>query len=91
MTTQSEVLEKVGKLVALSQSDDENEARNAAVTATRLMKEHKLVVVPQSEIDRIQTVIGDARALARKYEGEATQKMMIGALAGFMFGKNGGL
>lgn len=89
--SQTEVLEKVGKLITLSQSDNEEEARTAAMQATRLMKEHKLVLVPQSEIDRIKTVIGDANALAKRYEGEATQKMLIGALAGFMVGKKGGL
>ena len=89
MTTQTEVLEKVGKLVALAQSENEEEARNAAITATRLMKEHKLVLVPQLEIDRIKTVIGEATALAKRHEGEATQKMLIGALAGFMVGKKG--
>lgn len=80
----NEVLDKVGKLVSLAQSDNEDEARNAALLATRLMKEHKLVLVPQSEIDRIKKVVGDSEALARKYEGEANQKMMIGALAGFL-------
>lgn len=85
MASQTEVLDRVGKLVALAQSDNEEEARTAAMTATRLMKEHKLVVIPQSEIDRIKTVIGEANQLAARYQGEANQKMMIGALAGFMF------
>lgn len=91
MPGQAEVLETVGKLIALSHSDNGEEARTAAMKATRLMKEHKLVLVPQSEIDRIKKVIGDAQALATKQEGEATQKMMIGALAGFLIGKKGGL
>jgi Protein of unknown function (DUF2786) len=79
-----DVLEKVGKLVALAQSDNEEEARTAAMQATRLMKEHKLVVVPLSEIERIQKVVGEANALAKKYEGEGTKKMLLGAMAGYM-------
>jgi Protein of unknown function (DUF2786) len=79
-----DVLDKVGKLVALAQSDNEEEARTAAMQATRLMKEHKLVVVPLSEIERIQKVVGEANALAKKYEGEGQKKMMLGALAGYM-------
>jgi Protein of unknown function (DUF2786) len=85
-TTPKEILDRVGKLVALAQSDNEEEARSAAVQATRLMKDHRLVLVPQSEIDRIKTVIGEAQALAQKHESSATQKMMLGALAGFLVG-----
>lgn len=86
MTTNLEVLDRVKKLLALAQSDsaeETEEARTAAIQATRMIKEHKLVLVPQSEIDRIKTVIGDANALAKKYEDEGTQKMLIGAAAGF--------
>ncbi len=38
------VLERVGHLLALSSSPNENEARNAAVLAVRLIREHRLVV-----------------------------------------------
>jgi hypothetical protein len=87
MASTHEVLEKVQKLVRLAASDNEEEARTAAMQATRLMKEHELVLVPRSEIERIEKVIGDARELATTSKGEATQKMMIGALAGFFFAK----
>jgi len=88
MAEGKDVLEKVGKLVALAQSDNEEEARTAAMQATRLMKEHKLVVVPLAEIERIKVMVGEANALAKKYEGEGTRKMMLGALAGYMLAGN---
>jgi hypothetical protein len=89
MAEGKDILERVGKLVALAQSDNEEEARTAAMQATRLMKEHKLVVMPLSELERVQKTIGDATALAKKYEKDATQKMVLGALAGYMFGNKG--
>jgi hypothetical protein len=88
MAEGKDVLEKVGKLVALAQSDNEEEARTAAMQATRLMREHKLVVVPLAEIERIKVMVGEANALAKKYEGEGTRKMMLGALAGYMLAGN---
>lgn len=96
MATSDKVLEKVGDLVRLanSKSDDEDEdgkeeRRTAAMQATRLMKEHELVLVPKAEIDRVKKMIGDANALAKKYEGEAQQKMLLGALGGFLLAKQG--
>jgi hypothetical protein len=38
------VLERVQKLIALASSPNENEARNAAVLATRLIRRHRLVI-----------------------------------------------
>jgi Protein of unknown function (DUF2786) len=88
--TTAEILDKVGKLVSLANSEgNEEEARTAGMLALRLMKENKLVLVPQSEIDRIKKVIGESQALVKKYEGDANQKMMLGALAGFLFAKQG--
>lgn len=39
------VLERVARLVALAASSNENEARNAAVEACRLIRDHKLAIV----------------------------------------------
>jgi hypothetical protein len=89
MAETKDILDKVGKLVALAQSDNEEEARTAAMQATRLMKEHRLVVMPLSELERVQKSIGEATALAAKHQKDATQKMMLGALAGYMFGNKG--
>ncbi len=87
MATQSDVLEKVGKLIRLSQSDNEEEARTAAMTATRLMSEHKLVCVPLAEIERVQKLIEGAQTLAKTAAAEGQQKMMLGAAIGFMLSK----
>lgn len=89
MAEKSDVLDRVGKLISLAQSDNEEEARTAAMQATRMMREHKLVLVPESEIVRITKMVGEAGALAKKYEGEAQKKMIIGALAGYLFANKG--
>ena len=44
MADVNKVLERVRKLVALAASDNENEARNSAVLACRLIREHKIVL-----------------------------------------------
>jgi hypothetical protein len=41
----SDVVDKVQKLLALAASTNENEARNAAVEAAKLIREHKLAIV----------------------------------------------
>jgi len=89
MASSDDVLKKVGDLIKLSHSDNEEEARSAAMQATRMMQEHKLVLVPQSELERVQRVIGEVRTLAKKHEGEGQQKMLMGALLGFVAAKNG--
>ncbi len=41
----SSILERVQRLIALSASSNENEARSAAMLAARLIREHKLVIM----------------------------------------------
>lgn len=89
MADANDVLKKVGALIKLAQSDNEEEARTAAMQATRLMAENKLVLVPQSEIDRIQKSIGEMKMMQAKSESEAQQKMLIGALLGWVVSKQG--
>jgi Protein of unknown function (DUF2786) len=89
MSDTSDVLQKVGALIKLSKSDNEEEARTAAMQATRLMAEHKLVLVPQAELERVQKVIGESVALAKKYESEGRNKMLLGAALGFAASKQG--
>ncbi|MDE3097027.1 MAG: DUF2786 domain-containing protein [Chloroflexota bacterium] len=81
-----EVLAKVSSLVRLAQSDNEEEARTAAMQATRMMKEYRLVLIPEAEIERVKTVVGEAQALAKQHEAAGTQKMMIGAVVGVLLG-----
>ena len=87
MTVSKDDLAKVGKLLALAQDNDSEESRNAAIQAARLMKQHRLALVPEEEIERIRKVVGEGQQLAAKYQAEATQKMMLGALAGYLFGQ----
>lgn len=82
MPTESKTLQKAQKLVALANSAEEEEARTAAVQLARLMKEEELVLVPKSEIDRVNKVLGDATALAKQQQGEGMKKMMVGAVVG---------
>ncbi len=86
-TTDTKVLEKVHNLVKLAAGGDTEEARTAAVQATKMMKEHELVLVPKSEIDRVQKMVEGAQALAREHKTEATQKMLIGGLVGLLLSK----
>jgi hypothetical protein len=88
MSTQTDVLEKVGKLIKLAQSDNEEEARTAAMTATRLMQEHKLVVVPIDELERVQKLIGESQALAKRITDEGNNKLLMGLALGFLGAKN---
>ncbi len=90
MGTDRDTLEKVQKLVRLAASGDSEEARTAAMQATRLMKEHELVLVPRSEIERIEKMVDGARQLAEAQKSEKMQNMAIGAFAGFLFGSKGG-
>ena len=89
MPTDNKVLEKVRKLVLLANDggEDSEESRTAAVQVTKLMKEHELVLIPKAEIDRVQKLIGDAQALARTQKADATQKMLIGGIAGLLLSK----
>jgi hypothetical protein len=60
----SRVIERVTKLVALATSPNENEARNAAYQACRLIREHRLTVVEAKETVHRWTVV-DATAVKR--------------------------
>lgn len=82
-----EIVSKVTKLVALAQSDNEEEARTAAMQAVRLMNEHKLTCVPQAELDSAMKFVEGARELARQTKEEGQKKMMIGAALGFLAAK----
>ena len=86
MATDKKMLEKVGNLIKLANGQDNEEARTAAMQATKLMKEHELVLVPKSEIDRIQKVVEGAQALQQTMQKEKLQNMALGALAGVFLG-----
>jgi Protein of unknown function (DUF2786) len=56
----SSVLDRVRKLIALASSPNEHEARNAAMLAVRLIREHRLVLSAPAR--RISTPRATARA-----------------------------
>lgn len=87
MATDKKTLEKVGDLIKLASGGDDEESRTAAMKAIALMKTHELVLVPKSEIDRIQKVVAGAQALEKTMREEKIQNMAIGALAGVFLGK----
>jgi hypothetical protein len=51
------------------------------------MKQHELVLVPKTEIDRVERMIAGHAALAKQQQAETTQKMMIAGLAGLFLSK----
>jgi hypothetical protein len=87
MATDKKTLDKVGDLIKLANDGDTEEARTAAMKAVALMKQHELVLVPKSEIERIQKVVAGAQALERTMKEEKIQNMVIGGLAGVLLGK----
>jgi|HubBroStandDraft_5_1064220.scaffolds.fasta_scaffold572190_2 cobalamin biosynthesis protein CbiD len=87
MTTDKKTLEKVGNLIKLANGADDEEARTAAIQAAKMMKEHELVLVPRSELERVQKVVQGAQALQATMQKEKLQNMAIGAMAGVFLGK----
>ncbi len=82
-------LKKVGDLVRRAQSptgDDDEEARNAAIGALALMKEHELVVVPRSELDRVNEQLRSVNEKIQAVSKEANMKMLIAGIGGLMLG-----
>ena len=83
------VLEKVKSLLNLATDDasKEEEARTAALTLARLMRENDLVPVPKTEFEKIQsTVDGMKRELAVAKE-QQNGAMVKGAIGGFLAAK----
>lgn len=85
--TTEEVIGKVNKLISLAQSDNEDEARNAALQAVRLMSEHKLSLVPKDDLDRAMKFVEGAREMARVAKEEGLKKLALGAVMGALLAK----
>lgn len=60
------VIERVQKLIALAGSDNENEARNAAFIAVKLIREHKLTFVEEDSFEAFQRTFNERRAARRE-------------------------
>jgi hypothetical protein len=86
--TRDELNEKVQHLVNLAaNNENEDEARNAAVAAVNLMREHDLAVVPREDLERAQQVIQGANQLLVKAKEEGNKRLLIGVALGAFFGK----
>ena len=80
-------IEKVTKLVRLAADGDEEENRTAALQAVHLMKDHELVLIPASELERIKKVIGDAQMKARDAAQSAQKEKLMWGIAGALLSK----
>lgn len=87
------VLEKVEKLIALAQSEEDgkptHEARTAAITVARLMKENDLVIVPRVQLEAAQKAIHGATELRKEAKKAKRDGMILGGVLGVMAGKQG--
>jgi hypothetical protein len=89
-------VETVQKLLSLAQDEatTEEEARNAALRAVRLMKENSLTVISGNPGELEETLRGAKEAIetARKEahvaKQGAQQKLILGAVAGFLISKH---
>ena len=85
-------LQKVGTLVKRAQSplnEEDEEARNAAIAALALMKEHEFVVVPRAELERVNEQIRTVNDKIQAASKDATMKMVIAGIGGLMLGGKG--
>ena len=81
-------LRKVTDLVRLAHANEnEEEARNAALTAVNLMHEHSLCVIPASEVERLRKMISDMQRSREVSGGERMKQMGIGFVAGMLLSK----
>jgi hypothetical protein len=87
--TDKKTIDTVSKLIRLAndRDGDSEEARTAALTVTKMVKDHDLVLIPRAEFERIKTVIQGAHALAKTAQEGAQQKMLLAGLAGLMASK----
>jgi hypothetical protein len=85
-----EIVERVQKLVALAaDGDSENgteEERTAALKAVRMIAQHELSIVNESEMENAKKLIGQARELAAKFKEEKNNSMLMGGLIGYFLG-----
>lgn len=86
----TKIVERVQKLVSLAADGDTDEGteeeRTAAIKAVKLMAEHKLSVVPESEMQRAQKIIGEAKEIVQRIRAEGQNKMLLGAALGYFLG-----
>jgi hypothetical protein len=88
----AETVETVQKLIELALDDaNEEESRTAAVKAVQMMKKHDLHIISGEDMRKAETLIGEARDLAKASKDDNRKNMLIGAALGYFFGGGKGL
>ena len=84
-TTIQETMNRVERLMdlALDKAVTEEESRTAALTAVKTLREAKLVLVSQDDLDRAKKAIDGATAMARSARKKAQEKLFLGAALGY--------
>jgi hypothetical protein len=93
----STILDRITKLVALAESANENEARNAAVQACKLIVQHKVVLMmPGSSHNHVEPPIRNVRTAGGANAPTAEDAMRtgtpvdLGEIFDGLFGKDAG-
>ena len=84
------VLDRLKKLQALALDSDNEESRTAAVQAMRLIRDNKLVVVPETELPprpRRCRARGRPVRVARAAKAQQNKQMIMGAGLGLLVSK----
>lgn len=85
------VLDRLKKLQALALDSDNEESRTAAVQAMRLIRDNKLVVVPETELAAATKAVQGARQdlvrVARAAKAQQNKQMIMGAGLGLLVSK----
>lgn len=88
VTFDQKAQERLASLVKLANDDDESEeSRNAAIQVTRMMKDHKLVLVPQEQIDKVKKLVDGAEQLAKTHASQRNQDRIFGGILGILLAK----
>jgi hypothetical protein len=85
-TNMQETVSKIERLIdlALDKSTTQEESRTAAITAVQILREAKLTFVSAEDLDRAKKAIDGATAIARNAQKKAQEKLVLGAVLGFV-------
>ncbi|HBZ69303.1 MAG TPA: hypothetical protein DEP35_06005 [Deltaproteobacteria bacterium] len=81
-------LAQVAALVKLANDNPKSEeSRTAAIKLAQKIKENRLVMIPESEIERVKTMVGEAKELTERHSQSKMQDMFFGGIIGAMLSK----
>jgi hypothetical protein len=76
-----EVVDKVEKLIALATDNaNEEEARNAAVAAVKLINDAKLHLIPEADLENVLKAVDGAKRANERANGRMLIGLIIGAV-----------